>query len=136
MFCSWESSLSNNVVVLSESVVVSMEINRRHYVWSTVCASLWCSYYHSLLKEAKKFVQREEKEKQMIYIYSLLLLSYIYKRKKKSKKTEKDNQKQKQKKIQHCTKNRTLISKVKKSESKHFLPVIIIHIHLKFFWSF
>ena len=30
-FCSWEFALSNNVIVLFVSVVVSMEINRRNY---------------------------------------------------------------------------------------------------------
>jgi len=36
-FCSWESALSNNVIVLFVSVVVSMEINRRRYFWSHPC---------------------------------------------------------------------------------------------------
>ena len=31
VFCRWEFALSNTVIVLSVSVVVSMEINRRHY---------------------------------------------------------------------------------------------------------
>ena len=34
MFCSWEFALPNSVTVLIESVVVSMEINRRHYFQS------------------------------------------------------------------------------------------------------
>ena len=37
MFCSWEFALSNNVIVLVATVVVSMEINRRHYFWSNPC---------------------------------------------------------------------------------------------------
>ena len=32
--CSWEFALSNGVIALFISVVVSMEINRRHYFWS------------------------------------------------------------------------------------------------------
>ena len=34
-FCSWEFALSRSVIVLF--VVVSMEINRRHYFWSNLC---------------------------------------------------------------------------------------------------
>ena len=33
-FCSWEFALSNSVIVLFVSVVVSMETNRRHYFQS------------------------------------------------------------------------------------------------------
>ena len=31
MFCSYEFALSNSVIVFFVSIVVSMEINRRHY---------------------------------------------------------------------------------------------------------
>ena len=31
MFCSYEFALSNSVIVLFASIVVSMKINRRHY---------------------------------------------------------------------------------------------------------
>ena len=34
MVCIWEFSLSNSVIVLFVSVVLSMEINKRHYFWS------------------------------------------------------------------------------------------------------
>ena len=34
VFCSWEFALSNSVIVLFTSVIVSMEINRRHCFWS------------------------------------------------------------------------------------------------------
>ena len=37
VFCSWESALSNSVIVLFVSVVVSVEICRRHYFWSNLC---------------------------------------------------------------------------------------------------
>ena len=37
VFCSWEFPLSNSVTVLFVSVVVSMEINRRHYFWNDLC---------------------------------------------------------------------------------------------------
>ena len=35
MFCNWKFALSNIVIMLFVSVVVSMEINRRHYFWSS-----------------------------------------------------------------------------------------------------
>ena len=34
VFCSWGFALSSDVIVLFASVVVAMEINRRHYFWS------------------------------------------------------------------------------------------------------
>ena len=37
VFCSWELSLSNDVIVLFVSVLVSMAINRRHDFWSDLC---------------------------------------------------------------------------------------------------
>ena len=37
VLCSWEFSLSNSVLVLFVSIVVSMEINRRHYCRSNLC---------------------------------------------------------------------------------------------------
>ena len=42
-FCSWEFALSNSVITLFVFVVVSMEINRRHYFWSdlhNICTEL------------------------------------------------------------------------------------------------
>ena len=33
LFCTWEFALSNSVIVLFVDVVVSMEINRRHFFW-------------------------------------------------------------------------------------------------------
>ena len=35
-FCSWAFALSNIIIMLFVSVVVSMEINRRHYFWRIV----------------------------------------------------------------------------------------------------
>jgi hypothetical protein len=42
VFCSWKRALSNGVIVHSLSVVVSAEMNRRHYFWSArrICRSL------------------------------------------------------------------------------------------------
>ena len=40
VFCSWEFDLSNSVIVLFGSVIVSMEINRRHYFQSDLCVCL------------------------------------------------------------------------------------------------
>ena len=34
VFCSWEFTLSNSVIVPFASVIVSMEIKRRHFFWS------------------------------------------------------------------------------------------------------
>jgi len=34
VFCRWEFALSNSVIVLFVAVVVSMEVNERHYIWS------------------------------------------------------------------------------------------------------
>ena len=36
VFCSWEFALSNSVIVLFVSIVVSMEINKRRYFWNNV----------------------------------------------------------------------------------------------------
>jgi len=36
-FCGWEFDLSNNVIEIFLSVVVSMEMNVRHYFWSNLC---------------------------------------------------------------------------------------------------
>ena len=47
VFCSWEFALSICVIVLFVSVVVSMEINRRHYFQSNLRALCW-SYSISL----------------------------------------------------------------------------------------
>ena len=45
-FCSWEFALSNiGVIVLFASVVVSMEINSRHYFQSNVCVCA-CTCVH------------------------------------------------------------------------------------------
>ena len=41
VFCSWEFVLSNSVIVLFASVVVSMEINTRHYFWRNLCISCY-----------------------------------------------------------------------------------------------
>jgi len=41
--CSLEFALSNSVTVLFISVVVSMEINRRHYCWSNLYQPLYVS---------------------------------------------------------------------------------------------
>jgi len=35
-FCSWEFTLWSNVIILFVSVVVCMEINRKHYFWSNL----------------------------------------------------------------------------------------------------
>ena len=40
VFCSWEFALFNNVIVLFVSVVVSREINRRHYFQSNLQMSV------------------------------------------------------------------------------------------------
>ena len=40
VFCSWEIALLNSVIVLFVSVVVSTEIDRRHYFWSNL-RSIW-----------------------------------------------------------------------------------------------
>ena len=40
VFCSWEIDLSNSVIVLFVSVVVSMEINRRHNFWCDLRSSV------------------------------------------------------------------------------------------------
>ena len=40
MLCSWEFALSNSVVVLFVSIVVSMEINRRHHFLSHIDITL------------------------------------------------------------------------------------------------
>jgi hypothetical protein len=40
MFCSWELPLSNGVIVHSLSVVVSLEINGKHYFWSKLIFGL------------------------------------------------------------------------------------------------
>ena len=36
----WVFALSNSFIVLMESVVVSMETNKRHYFWSDLCTLL------------------------------------------------------------------------------------------------
>ena len=36
VFCSWNFSLSNSIIVLFVADVVSMKINRRHYFWSNI----------------------------------------------------------------------------------------------------
>ena len=54
VFSSWECALSNNVIVLFVPVVVSMEIDTRHYFWSNLC--MFClnstaKYYSTSLLE-------------------------------------------------------------------------------------
>jgi len=44
VFYSWEFSLSNSDIVLLASVVVSMEINRRHYFQSNLVIDRWLSF--------------------------------------------------------------------------------------------
>ena len=36
VFCRWEFALSNRVTVLFVAIVVSMEINKKHYFWSNL----------------------------------------------------------------------------------------------------
>ena len=43
MVCSEEYALSNSVIVLFVSIVVSMEINRRHYFWSGLRTYIFCT---------------------------------------------------------------------------------------------
>ena len=49
MFYSCEFALSNNVIVLFVSVVVSIEINRRHYFQSYLCTASLKSTLHNVL---------------------------------------------------------------------------------------
>ena len=44
VFYIWEFVLSNSVVVLFISVVVSVEINRRHYIQADLCISVFMKY--------------------------------------------------------------------------------------------
>lgn len=37
VFCIWKLALSSNVIGLHVSVVVSMELNRKHYLWNISC---------------------------------------------------------------------------------------------------
>jgi hypothetical protein len=39
VLCSWKLALSNGVIVLPLSVVVSVEINWRHYFWRTLLSN-------------------------------------------------------------------------------------------------
>jgi len=41
-FCSWEFALLHSVIVLFVSIVVSMQINRSHYLQSNICIYFWC----------------------------------------------------------------------------------------------
>ena len=58
VFCSWEFALSNSVIVLFVSIVVSMEINRRHYFRSgpRSCVRLeLCCYFQVCSRSAPKW---------------------------------------------------------------------------------
>ena len=53
VFCNWEFALSNSVIVLYVSVVVSGEINRTRYFWSTlqIKSCNYCSCLESACTE-------------------------------------------------------------------------------------
>jgi len=53
VFCNWEFALSKSVFVLFVSIVVSMEINRRHYFLSNLC--IWGSAAVVLLRKWKRW---------------------------------------------------------------------------------
>ena len=63
VFCSWESALSNSALVLFESVLISMEINSRHY-----CQSNYATQDHFFLAQCSPGKQKGWKP--MIYTNS------------------------------------------------------------------
>ena len=73
MFYSWEFALSSNVIVLFVSVVVSVEINRKHYFWSNLHTESRSFFRRTMLMFHYSFAPAEKlswESEKMLLIWS------------------------------------------------------------------
>ena len=74
MLCSWEFGLQNSVTVLFVSVVVSMEISRRHYFWRDLMER--CGLCSSCSNSKSSSVSLCFTEMSLFNIISMLIFLY------------------------------------------------------------